>query len=158
MRVKAGPPCPRAGGGWAGWSQIAGSLGAPCPQLLMGQGCLSRKSQLWPLHPLLELRWAQGWQPSEAFPRLVRRHRPGPEACPSQAAKWLCDIGQIPSPLWASNASSSGGVRLEHGSDDALGHGAQRGEGTESAGSSPLSVIQEAAPPPPHQASSSAGV
>lgn len=32
--------------------------------------------------PLLELRWAQGWQPSEGFPWLVRRHRPGSRSLP----------------------------------------------------------------------------
>ena len=82
---------------------------------------------------------------------LRRISSAGSEA-PNQAAKWLCDIGQIPSPLWASNASSSGGVRLEHGSDDALGHGAQRGEGTESAGSRPhlTPVYRSGSSPPAH--------
>ena len=88
------PSCSWEGGSVGGWLSLSlgglnpalpvpgheeGGLGghrqqAPWSSGVLVHSCRSHKSRLWPLHPLLELRWAKHWQPWEGLPRLIQRH------------------------------------------------------------------------------------
>lgn len=111
---------------------------------------------------------------TEGFLQLFQKHWPGSRGSgpdrPSRAIKLLRDLGQIPSPFWASNSSlSDKGVRLEHvqvlGSTLRIIGQGQRGGGLNQWPPVPtaplfffyLSIFRKQLVLPAHQASSSVG-